>query len=71
MYTSDANYVLTADNTTYCVCFGPNSLNEAARIAALLNQHAMESRTPHPAADMMPMAHPIDVLHGDAVGQHD
>lgn len=71
MYTSDANYVLTSDNATYCVCFGPNSLADAAKVAALLNNDMMERRLPHPATAMMPMTHLIDVLHGDPVGRHD
>lgn len=70
MYIADANYVLTPDNATHCVCYGDNSLADAARIAALLNDDAM-TRTPHPATAMMPMTHLIDVLHGDAVGRHD
>ena len=71
VYTSDQNYVLKPDGSTHCVCPGPNSFADAARIARLENQDAMEQRLPHPATDMMPMAHLIDVLHGDPVGRHD
>ena len=28
-------------------------------------------RLPHPAVQMMPLRHPVDILDGDAVGRHD
>lgn len=70
MYTSDQNYVLKPNGATHCVCQGPNSFADAARIARLENQDAMEQRLPHPATAMMPLDS-IEAMHGDPVGRHD